>query len=445
VIIGASISGLLAARVLSRHFEHVTLVDRDALPDDGEPRKGAPQGAHGHGLLANGYRIIDAYFPGLFDELEAAGAPRGDIGGDFLWFQYGRWKLRYPSGLRGIVVSRPYLEGAIRRRIRAIPNVTLVRAEAAHPNFNRTAGRVTGLLLERRGGRRGGDVIEADLVVDASGRGSQAPRWLEHWGFEPPREVAVEVNVGYATRTFERRPGDFFNSLGAIIAGTPPAGTRMGGALAVEGNRWIVTLSGTLGDHPPLDETGWTQFAASLPVPAIHDLVTANRPLTNIAIYRFPANRRRYYERMRRFPKGFLTIGDAVCSFNPIYGQGMTVAASEARALDEALGAGRERLAERYHARARKLVDIAWDIATGEDLRFPQVKGRRPSGSWAVNRYLDRVHAAASEDPVVCRRFFDVLNLLAPPTALMAPQIAWRVLRRRVPAGMGSPMAMSAT
>jgi hypothetical protein len=151
--------------------------------------------------------------------------------------------------------------------------------------------------------------------------------------------------------------------------------------------------------------------------------------MTEIASYRFPANQRRLYERMKRFPHGYLVIGDAVCSFNPIYGQGMSVAASEAKALDECLATGTANLASRFHARARKIVDIPWAIATGEDFRFPQVEGQRPIGSWLVNRYLEQVHAAASHDPVVCRKFFEVLNLLAPPRSLMGPQLLWRVLK----------------
>jgi 2-polyprenyl-6-methoxyphenol hydroxylase-like FAD-dependent oxidoreductase len=194
----------------------------------------------------------------------------------------------------------------------------------------------------------------------------------------------------------------------------------------------VVTLVGSVRDYPPTNEADWTAFAASLPVPAIHDLVTSARPLTEIASYRFPANQRRLYERMRRFPGGYLAIGDALCSFNPIYGQGMSVAATETKALDECLASGKEQLAPRFYARVRKIIDIPWAIATAEDLRFPQVEGRRPFGARLVNRYVEHVHAAASCDRVVCRKFFDVLNLLAAPGSLMAPQVLARVLMRSV-------------
>jgi 2-polyprenyl-6-methoxyphenol hydroxylase-like FAD-dependent oxidoreductase len=439
VVVGASISGLLAARILSAHFDRVTLVERDVLPQDGTPRKGCPQSAHAHGLLASGYRVINAYFPGLTEELESQGAPCGDIVGDFLWFQYGHWKWRHQSGLRGITVSRPCLEAAIRRRVRMLPNVTVLDGtDALRPVFDEAANRVHGLAVRARD-TRAERLLTADLVVDAGGRGSQSPKWLEQWGFGKPETLVVKIDVGYATRTFERRPGDLFNSTGAIVSGTPPEDTRYAAVLAAEGDRWVVTLVGTLGDYPPDEEAGWETFAATLPVPWVHELVTSARPLTAIASYRFPANQRRLYERMKRFPSGYLVVGDAVCSFNPIYGQGMSVAAMEAQLLDAALSGPMVSLAERFYAQARRVIDIPWLIATGEDLRFPQVEGHRPVGSGVVNRYLERVHAVASADPVVCRKFFDVLNLLAPPASLMTPAVAWRVMARRRPQGAGTP------
>jgi 2-polyprenyl-6-methoxyphenol hydroxylase-like FAD-dependent oxidoreductase len=439
IVLGASVSGLLAARALSDRFERITVVERDALADGATSRRGVPQSAHAHGLLASGYRVMDRYFPGMMQELNALGAPLTDVVGNFLWFQYGHWKLRFDSGLRGVAVSRPCLEAAIRRRVSELPNVTFLDgAEGTQPVFDRAAGRVTGLILRRRD-LNVEERLGADLVVDATGKQSRSPRWLEEWGFEQPESIAVKVNVGYATRIFERRPGDFFNSSGGVVSGTPPRDTRYAAVLAAEGDRWVVTLVGTTGDYPPTEEKEWMEFAASLPVSAVHDLAAKARPLSRITSYRFPAYQRRLYEHMRRFPAGYLVIGDALCSFNPIYGQGMSVAALEAAALGESLAAGLDNLASAFHRRAKRIIDIPWLIATGEDLRFPQVEGKRPPGFRLVNRYLERVHAAASEDPVVCRRFFDVLNLFAPPLSLMSPRIAWRVLARPSPRDAGSP------
>jgi len=439
IVLGASIGGLLVARALSNHFIRVTIVERDVLPERASVRKGVPQGAHAHGVLASGYRIMDSYFPGMMEELEALGATRGDVVGDFLWFQYGRWKLRHHSGLGGIVVSRPCLETAIRRRVKALTNVSFLEgSDGVKPLWNSAIRRVTGLTVRRRDLDEE-EVLNASLIVDASGRGSQSPKWLDEWGFGQPEMISVKVDVGYATRIFERKSGDLYNSMGAIVSGTPPGETRYAAVLGAEGPRWVITLVGTLGDYPPTDEEDWNKFAASLPIPAVHELVTTARPLGEIVSYRFPANQRRLYENMKRFPDGYVVTGDAVCSFNPIYGQGMSVAATEAKTLDDCLAAGTADLAKRFYARARKVIDIPWVIATGEDLRFPQVEGKRPPGSKLINRYLERVHAVASEDPMVCRKFFDVLNLLATPESLMSTAVAMRVLARRSPKGQGSP------
>src|SRR5581483_8161737 len=280
--------------------------------------------------------------------------------------------------------------------------------------------------------------LAADLVVDATGRGSQSPKWLEQWGFGRPATETVRVDVGYATRILERRPGDLKGALCAIIASTPPAGSRYAAALAAEGDRWVVTLAGMLGDCPPTDEDGWLEWARSLPTTDVYELARTRPALGPIASYRFPANQRRRYERMKRFPAGYLVTGDAVCSFNPIYGQGMSTAAMEARALDECLAEGGDGLARRYFGRAAKIADIPWLIATGEDLRYPEVEGRRPPWTALVNRYLERVHRVATFDADVCRRFFDVANLLAPPASLLAPGTARRVLLARPPQPAGT-------
>lgn len=440
IVLGASMSGLLTARALSNHCRHITIVERDLLPDGAEPRKGVPQSAHAHGLLASGYRVMDQYFPGMMEELNEKGAPFGDVIGDFLWFQYGHWKLRHASGLRGITVSRPCLESAIRQRVTRLPNVTLLKgASGIRPIFDAQAGRVTGLIV-KRGLHHDEEFLAADLVVDTTGRGSRSPNWLKEWGYGKPEVVTVTVNVGYATREFERRPGDLFDSNGAIVSGVPDS-TRYGAVLAAEGNRWVITLVGTVGDYPPSDETEWLQFAASLPVPVVHELASKARPLTGIISYRFPANQRRLYERMKRFPDGYLVLGDAVCSFNPVYGQGMSVVALEAKTLDEELATGLDGLAPRFYRRAKKIIDIPWKIATGEDLRIPQVQGTRPIGFGIVSRYLEQVHAVAAHDRLVCQKFMDVLNLLASPTSLMTPHMAWRVLRPRAKVtSMGSPL-----
>jgi 2-polyprenyl-6-methoxyphenol hydroxylase-like FAD-dependent oxidoreductase len=428
IVLGGSMAGLGAVRALSSHFDRVTLVERDALANASklESRKGVPQGNHGHGLLASGYRVLDDYFPGMMQELIDEGASTGDVTGDFLWYQFGGWKLRADSGLVGIVVSRPCLEAKVRERVTAIKNVAiLAEHDVLEPLF--TGGRVTGVRIKNRASGEI-SVLDGDLVVDTLGRGSPAPKWLASWGFGEVKETLIKANVGYATGVFPRQSGDFYGSIGGIIAGTPPVDRRGAAMFAVEGGRWVVTLIGFLGDFPETELNGFREFARSLPTPHVLELIGSREPLQPLHAYRFPANQRRHYDVMSSFPEGFLVLGDAICSFNPAYGQGMSVALLEARALDDCLRDGRRDLARRFFKRAMPIVDIPWTIATGEDLRFPEVIGPRPPGFALLNRYLERAHQASAKDPVVLRRFFEVGNLLRPPTAMLMPDIAYRVL-----------------
>jgi 2-polyprenyl-6-methoxyphenol hydroxylase-like FAD-dependent oxidoreductase len=375
----------------------------------------------------------------MMDELAAGGAPRGDLTGDFLWYQYGGWKLRSDCGLSAISVSRPYLERKLRDRVLALPKVTLLEGcDGEEPVFDRPTQRVTGLRVRNRS-TGAVTTLDADLVVDALGRGSSSPKWLASWGYGEVAETNVAIDVGYATAVFERRPGDLYGSIGAVIAGTAPQSTRFGAILGAEGERWVITLAGCLHDYPPTDFAGWKEFAHALPTRDLLELVKDRAPLGPIVSYRFPANRHCHYEKLGEFPAGYLVTGDAVCSFNPLYGQGMSVALSEARALDDCLADGDDGLATRFFREAARIVASPWAIATGEDYRYPNVEGQRPPGFGFISRYMARAHRAATKDPVVLKRFFEVASLLAPPPAMMAPGIAWRVLLGGVGAPQGRP------
>ena len=418
IVIGGSMSGMLAARVLADHFAEVVLFDRDAFPQPGENRKGVPQGQHAHALLASGRQILERYFPGFKDELYGQGALKGDYQ-RVRWFDNGVYHTRF-DGLEALVISRPRLEAHVRARLTALPSIR-INDRRDVDTLAADAGRVTGVKV-------GDEVISADLVVDASGRGSQSPAWLEKLGFPRPPEEAVRVDLGYTTRIFQRKPDHLKGDIAVICPSAPPA-KRGGVALAMEGDRWMVTLFGMLGDHPPNDDRGFLEFARSLPAPDVHEVIAQAEPLTALIPFKFPQSTRRHYESLARFPGGYLVFGDAVCSFNPIYGQGMSTAALQAAALDKCLTAGDAELAKRFFAAASKVIDAPWTMAVGGDLRYEDVDGPRTGMVKFVNWYIGKLHIAAAGDPAVARAFHRVANLLDPPPSLMQPAIAFRILQ----------------
>jgi 2-polyprenyl-6-methoxyphenol hydroxylase-like FAD-dependent oxidoreductase len=430
IVIGASMGGLLAARALTNHFQSVTVLERDGFPAADVPRKGVPQGRHAHGLLARGRDVIEAFFPGWTDEVVAAGGLFGDIANDVDWIGHGVRLKAAPSDLSGLLASRPVLEGQVRRRLAALPGVRLIERADVQGLIN-DGDRVCGVRVEIDGIV---DNMRTDLVVDASGRGSSSLAWLKQLGFAAPAEERIEIGAGYTTRVYRRKPSDIGGKLAVVIAGSAP-NWRNGVVLAQSADRWIVSIGGYLGDHAPTDEQMFAAYAASLTAPEIHQIVTTAEPLSDFLSYRFPASQRRRYEKLARFPNGFLVFGDAICSFNPVYGQGMTVAAQEAAALDACLKQGFDDLAQRFFKDAASVVDVPWDIAVGNDLRHPAVQGPRPAFVRFINWYIGKLHMAAQQDEVLTNAFLRVANLVAAPPTLLSPAVAWRVLRGNLTAG----------
>jgi 2-polyprenyl-6-methoxyphenol hydroxylase-like FAD-dependent oxidoreductase len=375
VVLGGSMAGLLAARVLVDAYNRVTVVERDELCESVAPRRGVPQGRHIHALIARGGQILDELFPGFISSLTASGVPTMDQLADARLHFSGHRLRQGKSGVVVLSASRPCLEAHVRERVRALPGVSFAdRRDIVGLTTTPNRARVIGARLVRRSDGGTEETVAADLVVDAMGRGSRLPLWLEDFGYGRPAEDKVRIGVGYATGMFRLRPGALGHDQAVIVAPTP-AHPRGAGLAIVEGQRHVVTLMGILGDRPPTDLAGFLDFAKSLHVSDVFDAIVDAEPLDDIVGFSFPASVRRRYERMARFPDDLLVVGDGICSLNPIYGQGMSVAAVEAITLRKHLDRGCEARPRTVLRDMAKVVDAPWDMATGADLAFPGVEG----------------------------------------------------------------------
>jgi 2-polyprenyl-6-methoxyphenol hydroxylase-like FAD-dependent oxidoreductase len=421
-------AGLLAGRVLADHFDRVTVVERDRFPEAPGPRKGAPQARHAHVMLARGRQVMEDLFPGLNDELAAAGAPFLDAGDDIACHSASGWAVRYRAGIGLLSASRDLLEWSARRRLAALPRIAFVEGTDVL-GLLPGAGRVAGVELRARQSAEAPRRLEADLVVDATGRGSRAPQWLEALGYSAPEETVINSFVGYASRLYRPPAGRQPDWRGLYFQATGAA-TRGGLVLPIEGGRWIVTLTGRGGDHPPTDEAGFLAFARSLPGPELHDAIADAEPLGPITGHRATENRVRHFERLRRWPDGLVVLGDAACAFNPVYGQGMTAAALGALTLGEWLAGGAP--ARRFQAKLARANASPWLLATGEDARFPGTVGaRRGWLTRLLDWYTGRVLRRSVSSPAVRTTLLEVIHLLRGPSALFSPRVVWELLRGR--------------
>jgi 2-polyprenyl-6-methoxyphenol hydroxylase-like FAD-dependent oxidoreductase len=422
VVIGGSIAGLLSARAAADAFDDVLVLERGELPDDPIPRSTAPQGAHAHGLLAGGLDALEDLLPGLTTELMRSGCPTGDNLRDAAWIFGGRRLAIGESGVRGMTLSRPLLESTIRDRVRRLPNVQ-IRTNVRCHGLVAAQTRITGVRVAMDGVAH---ELAADLVVDASGRNSKLIEWLVELGFPAPPVDEVEVDTHYVTRVYSRRPQHLAGGIAVAVVSDPQT-PRGGIALALDDRSWIVSQYSIGGTRPPRDHAGFVEFSRTLPGPQLTEILGDAEPLGEAATLRFPSSLRRRYERVHPWPDGLVVVGDAMASFHPTFGQGITVAAKQALILRE-LGAriplhgvGRE-----FLQRAARIRDIAWNGAVGRLLSYPGVVGRPTLKMRLAQRYLPRVIARAHDDVVVATALLEVMQFLAPPESLFE----WRVLRR---------------
>ena len=440
IVIGGSMAGLLAARVLLDHFTEVVLIERDDILISQNARLGVPQSHHAHVLLTQGQRLLEQLFPGLAAELTAAGAPTVEWTADWLMLGLWKWMPRCQSDLSGRACSRTLLEEMIRQRLLAYPNITLLSECRVEGLLSANeATRVTGVKLRRRDSVKSAtDSLSAALVVDASGRNSILPQWLTQLGYLAPPETTMNAFLGYASRWYQRPENLKVDWQGMTISAVEGVNSRGGvlypiehGSSAPHSVRWIVTLGGVGRDYPPTDEAGFLEFARSLRVPLLYDLLKTAQPLSPIYSYRRTENCWRHYERLQRFPDGIVAIGDAVCAFNPVYGQGMTTAALGAVTLDRALDQSRSSngFPLRFHKQLAQTLHNPWLMATGEDSRWSTTEGAKPNWSdRIVQKYVDRVSMLMQDSPTLLTAFAEVVHMVKPPTALFMPNILLQVL-----------------
>jgi 2-polyprenyl-6-methoxyphenol hydroxylase-like FAD-dependent oxidoreductase len=423
-------AGLLAARVLADFFERVTVIERDRLPDGPFARKGLPQARHIHILLARGRDILEQLFPGFQADLLAQGAQCVDVINDVEWFGPLGWNERVPSGIITPACGRDLLDWTIRCRLTAhYPRIRfLEEAEVVGLISNADQTWVTGVQI-RQPAKAEDETITADLIVDASGRGSKAPEWLHTLGYRAPQETIISAQIGYASRIITWSVPSSW--AGVLMQPIPPKYLRGGALFPLDAERWIVTLSGACKDYPPTDEAGFVAFARGLRHPLLYETIRDAEPLSPIVGSRSTENRWRHYERLSQWPDGFILLGDAVCALNPVYGQGMSAAAMGALKLRDSLHRQfRTRegtLSGWAHHFQRELAKVnkpIWLLATGEDFRYPQaVGGRRNLLTKLAHNYIDQILRRANRDPMVYKRLVEVLHLLKPPTALITPRI----------------------
>jgi flavin-dependent dehydrogenase len=422
VVIGASLAGLFAAAAATANGADTVILERDQLPEIPQPRKGVPQGRQPHVLLHRGLLAAEELLPGLREELIAAGAARFDSGAMPWLGEYGWLPTRWP-GLELVSVTRPLLEHLVRQRL--VSQSTVQLQGGARVSGLHRSGRQWQVITED------GRTLVADRVIDASGRGSRLPHWLAELGVPVPEPPEIDAHLGYACRLY-RANGRPPLATGVMITATPVTG-RGALALPVENGHWLVTAVG-YGEHRPTREPAeFDAFMADLRDPAVADLASRLEPVSDIAVYRQTSNRRHRFGQLRGWPEGLLVVGDAACAFNPVYGQGITVAALQALLL-------RDRWqARRLQRRLDRVADFCWTVASGEDLRQPTSEGRQDLGQRVLARWsMELGRQAVAGNQRAYRTFVLAYNLMAPPILLFHPALFLSAVRAAV-AGRDAP------
>ncbi|MDQ7982018.1 FAD-dependent monooxygenase [Paraburkholderia sp. SARCC-3016] len=432
IVIGAGIGGLAAAAALANHFGQVVVLERDELPADARPRPGAAQTRHLHVLLSGGAAALAELFPGFLTQLVAVGAQRADVGADAHFELAGAPKLpRRELNIYTWQLSRPLLEAVLREQLRKRENVQLRELSRVIGIVADENNRAAGVRFESREGKH--DELNSTLVIDASGRGVPTLDFLKATGRPTPAETAVSADLTYGTTVYSFPAGAEPDFKQAWVHGEAPEHGRAGFLVKRENGLWDAVLAGRLGDVPPTEDNAYLAFADSLPSEAIGTALRRGRREAPIVRFGYAQSRWRHFADVAGFPAGLLPLGDAVCSTNPVFGQGMTVAATEAVILHRLLAKAEgnsdslESIGPAYLKEMEELVKAPWSGTTALDLAYPQTKGERPADMQQRSEYQVGVMKLAAVDPDVHRLMVEVRHLVKPAHLLHAPNLQQRV------------------
>jgi len=431
LVAGGSLAGMLGARAVSAHFEKVVVLERDVFPETPAPRRTTPQSHHVHMLLKGGENAIDRILPGFREAIESGGSVKMRAGLDFLAGSELGFAPRWDSGMELHGQSRWMLEHCLRERVLAsTPNVELRTDRTVRGLlYDAAANRVRGVKLEANGDQT---ELEGDLVVDATGRGEGGLRWLTALGVQLPDVEEVSVDFGYSSAIVELAPDEGREWKALAMGNLPRVGARGAVLLPIENGRFICSLGGRAGDYPPDNEADFIEFARSLPQPTMYEALVKAKFVSPVARMIYPANRFRHYERLESLPTGLIPLGDALCSFNPTYGQGMTSAALQAEALFDTLASRAAtdslgQLIKAYLERAASAARLPWRQANYNDFLYPTTQGDRDMFTPEEMKYRMEIQVAATRDPVIRKLSNEVGHLLVPFERLMEDDVRTRV------------------
>lgn len=421
IVIGSSMAGMLAARVCANHFTEVLLLEKDKIKSVPAHRKGVPQDNHLHLLLAKGYTILQDYFPGIMEKLQKQGAIAGDIGKHLKWYCEGGYRPQCETAQRTIMMTRPLLENTVRMKLLENPKVKLVD-QIKITDLLKENNRVVGVQTDT-------GAYHADLVIDATGFGSKLSARLESMGCQKPRVEQVKVNVRYSSCLFPRE--SHFQTL-LNVSPNPPYNSKQGSIQPVESEKMIVLLQGRSNDTIPKSIEEFKAYTKDLETLDVYNEIKDLEPLSKVHSYHIPFVQWIHYEELKHFPEGVLPLGDAICRLNPVYGQGMSSAATQAQILDEILQQkGMNSIWKSYFKKVAKAIKTPWELTISEDFKFPETEGIPPKMPALLVRYFNKLNRVVNQEPEVFKSFVKVLNMVSEPTILLKPSIIWRVLRAK--------------